>query len=137
VTLLPKTCPTVIVPYGSLEPYAGRLSLFRRAALIDARYADDRGLIAHERRGHYQQWRDNPLLYPIRRNLNWRRLPAFVRRWSQRWIYRYEIGAYRIQLQYSDDKTMDAAFFAGFISRRYGLDDLNLTISIIKKDLLQ
>ncbi len=137
VSILPRICPTVIVPAGSLAPFAGVMSILRRAALIDSRYAADRGLIAHERLGHYQQWRDHPLRYPLRRGLNLRWMPGFVRRWSQRWIYRYEIEAYRIQLRYSVTPVADADLFARFIASRYRLDDLELKITEIKKELLQ
>jgi len=98
--------PIKIVPAKSLAPFAGRATW---RVLIDERYKNDEGLIAHERLHVFWGWMTLGmywLLYAL--------IPQF-RYWAEGWCYRR-------QLRYSVYKSDDAILFAQFIYVRYGLD---------------
>lgn len=78
---------------------------------------NDVGLVQHEL-VHQRQWKQNPILYPLRYWL------------SRRWRLRYELEAYREQLKHSP---LDVDRFAYLLAGKY-----RLNISQQRaKDLLQ
>lgn len=93
--------------YRSVKPpFAGRA--LGPIIVIDPKYKDDRGLLAHEQvhvRQFWRTWGLHPLLY----------------RASKRYRLAAELEAYRVQLKYAEDKEASARRFAGFIAGRYGL----------------
>jgi len=109
------------VPASSLGNFAGRTVLFY--IRIDERYREDKGLLMHETT-HYHQFLASPIMFPLRYWL------------SNVWRYKYELEAYKVQLQHSTNRAVDAELFARFILYRYNLGGLDLTIESIKKDLL-
>jgi len=110
--------PIKIVPAESLAPFAGRATW---RVLIDERYKDDEGLIAHEELHVICGWASLGLYW-----LLYSLIPQFR--------YGAEVWCYRMQLKYSLDRYADAALFARFISTRYGLD---VSEEQASKDLLE
>jgi len=89
---------------------------------IRPKYKDDKGLLEHEKEHVRQFWKYlgiNGLLYFF----------------SQKWRYKFELDAYKVQLKYSTNKDASAKLFAGYIINNYKLDNLNKDAVI--RELLQ
>lgn len=84
---------------------------------IKADCKDDIGLLQHELthcKQHYRTFLLHGCLYLF----------------SQKYRYRAEIEAYRVQLQYSSNKERSAIKFANFIATKYNIDNVNVEETI-------
>lgn len=86
---------------------------------IQEKYKEDKGLLEHELT-HVRQFYKTLGLLPILYHFD-------------KFKYKYEVEAYRIQLKYAKNKKWAAELFAGFIADRYNLE---VDASKVKEDLL-
>lgn len=84
---------------------------------IRPEYKNDVGLLEHEKT-HVRQWYARPVLMPVRY------------KYSKKWRLRYEVEAYKVQLQYNP---LNTKLFAQFLAEKHGLDITRQDAEILLK----
>jgi hypothetical protein len=107
--------------FDKFRPWAGGTT-FAFVIFIRTKYKDDVGILEHEKVHVLQFWRTLGIC-------------GLLYLFSAEWRYKYELEAYRRQLQHSTAPARDAKAFAKFICTRYNLDSLKLTQTKVVEEL--